>query len=111
MTMASLSYKSRFISCEFDVDAPGKRFGSVQILYSDNESAGRIHLVPIVVIANGDGPTVLLCAGTHGNEDEGQLALRRLVHELGPADVTGRIIVLPALNYPAECAPCSPTSA
>ena len=101
MTMASLSYKSRFVSCEFDIDAPGKRFGAAQLLYSDNENAGRIHLVPIVVIANGSGPTVLLCAGTHGNEDQGQLVLRRLIHELEPADVQGRIIVLPALNYPA----------
>ena len=79
MTMASSSYKSRFVSCEFDFDAPGKRFGAVQLLFSDNENAGRTHPVPIVVIANGSGSTVLLCAGTHGNEDEGQLVLRRLV--------------------------------
>jgi predicted deacylase len=101
MTMASLSYKSRFVSCEFDLDAPGKRFGAAQLLFSDNENAGRIHLVPIVVIANGDGPTVLLCAGTHGNEDQGQMVLRRMVHELEPSEVTGRVVILPALNYPA----------
>ena len=101
MTMASLSYKSGFVSCDFDLDAPGKRFGAAQLLFSDNENAGRIHLVPIVVIANGDGPTVLLCAGTHGNEDQGQLVLRRLVHELEPSEVTGRVVILPALNYPA----------
>ena len=99
--MASSTYRSRFVSCEFDFDTSGKRFGSAQILYSDNENAGRVHLVPIVVIANASGPTVLLAAGTHGDEDEGQLVLRRLVHELEPGDVAGRIIVLPALNYPA----------
>ena len=99
--MASSTYRSRFVSCEFDFDTSGKRFGSAQILYSDNENAGRVHLVPIVVIANASGPTVLLAAGTHGDEDEGQLVLRRLVHELEPSDVAGRIIVLPALNYPA----------
>ena len=61
--MASLSYTSTFVSCEFDFDTSGKRFGSAQILYSDNENAGRVHLVPIVVIANASGPTVLLAAG------------------------------------------------
>lgn len=99
--MSSSSYKSRFLSCEFDFDTPGKRFGDARLIYSDNENAGRIQLVPLVVVANGSGPTVLLTAGTHGNEDEGQLVLRRLIHELQPGEVEGRVIVLPALNYPA----------
>ena len=53
MTVVSASYTSRFVSCEFGFDVLGKRFGAPQLRYSDNENAGRVHLVPIVVIANG----------------------------------------------------------
>lgn len=96
-----VKYKSDFVSCDFDFDATGKHYGAARLVYSDNANAGRVFLIPIVSIVNGSGPTVLLCAGNHGNEDEGQLILRRLIHELEPGDVQGRVIILPALNYPA----------
>ncbi len=92
------TYKSNYLSCDFDFEAQGKTFGSARLANADAHLG---ILIPIVTIANGNGPTVLLCAGTHGNEDEGQLILRRLIHELEPGDVQGRIIFLPALNYPA----------
>jgi predicted deacylase len=60
--------------------------------------------VPMVCIKNGSGPTVLLAAGNHGDEYEGQIALIRLAQEIDPAKVSGRIIILPALNYPAVAA-------
>ena len=50
---------------------------------------------------NGDGPTVLLTSGVHGDEYEGQVTLTRLIRTFDPADVTGRIIILPMANYPA----------
>ena len=95
------TYKSDFISCDFDFSAQGKNYGAARLIYSDNANAGRVMLIPIVTIVNGSGPTVLLVGGNHGNEDEGPLILRRLIHELEPSDVQGRIIFLPALNYPA----------
>ena len=60
--------------------------------------------IPIAVIANGEGPTVFLAAGTHGDEYEGQVILRRMIHNLDPASVSGRLIIMPALNYPAVLA-------
>ena len=95
------SYRSSFISCDFDFDASGKHYGSAHLDYSNDEGVSRVFPIPIVNISNGDGPTVLLTAGNHGNEDEGQLILRRLIEEIAPEDIQGRIIVLPALNYPA----------
>ena len=95
------SYRSNFISCDFDFDAEGKHYGSAHLDYSDDEGVSRIFPIPIVSINKGDGPTLLLTAGNHGNEDEGQLILRRLIDEIAPENIQGRIIALPALNYPA----------
>ena len=100
------AYKSNYLSCDFDFDAKGKNFGTARIANADAELG---NLIPIVTVTNGSGPTILLCAGNHGNEDEGQLILRRLIHELEPSDVQGRIILFPALNYPADRA-CKRTS-
>ena len=94
-------YKSTFLSCDFDFDVFGKNYGSAHLDYSDDLGVSRVFPIPIATISNGSGPTILLTAGNHGNEDEGQLILRRLIHELDPADICGRIIILPALNYPA----------
>src|SRR3546814_7742491 len=62
------------------------------------------------VIRNGDGPAALLVAGNHGDEYEGQIALRDLARTLEPAAVTGTVIVVPGLNFPAVRAAvrCSP---
>ena len=57
-----------------------------------------------MVISHGEGPTVLLTAGNHGDEYEGQIALMRLCQELGAEDVAGRMIMLTAANYPAALA-------
>lgn len=58
-------------------------------------------MIPICVVANGDGPTALLTGGNHGDEYEGPAALFELARSLDPAEVSGRIIIVPALNYPA----------
>ena len=100
------NYKTNDISCDFDFNLQGKNFGAAQLANANAELGNRI---PIVTIANGSGPTILLCAGNHGEEDEGQLILRRLIHEIDPEDIQGRIIFMPALNYPAVRA-CTRTS-
>ena len=53
-------------------------------------------------IANGDGPTVLVLGGNHGDEYEGQVAALRLLQELEPEQVTGRVIVVPVLSTAAS---------
>ena len=54
--------------------------------------------------APGQGPTALLSAGNHGDEWEGQIVLSELAQALQPDQVSGRIILLTALNLPASLA-------
>lgn len=97
---ARVSGKSIF-TATIDLDAPGKHFGHIQIPYSRNDAAMGYILVPIISIKNGDGPCLLINAGTHGDEFEGQIALRRFAHSLAPEEVTGQMIITPSLNLPA----------
>ena len=89
------------IACDLDLEAPGKRTGNLRLTHSDNAHALSIIPIPVAVIAGGEGPSVVLSAGTHGNEYEGQVILRELVRELTPESVNGRLVVLPSLNMPA----------
>jgi|TARA_B110000902_G_C14201697_1_gene548016 predicted deacylase len=57
--------------------------------------------VPILSIKNGAGPTLVIMAGNHGDEHEGQIAISTLARELNPADICGRLILMPMVNYPA----------
>ncbi|OJI92401.1 hypothetical protein LY10_03105 [Planktotalea frisia] len=68
------------------------------------------HPVPIISFKNGDGPVALMIAGTHGDEFEGPSALMRLVDDLSLKDISGQIIIVPALNATAVRASerCSP---
>ena len=93
--------KTQHMECALDFESPGKRFGTIALDHSDNQHAFGIIPIPVVVVKNGSGPTILLSAGNHGDEHEGQVILRKLIHELEPADISGRLIILPALNYPA----------
>lgn len=81
-----------------DLDAPGKQCGYFAVDHSNNEFDAAVIPVPIAVITGGVGPTTLLVAGTHGDEYEGQILLHELIRQIDPAHVTGRIIILPALN-------------
>ena len=98
--MAGLGRMSR-ISCSVALDAPGLQFGHLAVPWSDDAQAYGVIPVPIAVAAGGPGPTALLVAGVHGDEYEGQVALRRVLRALHPATLTGRVVVLPALNLPA----------
>ncbi|MGO4832496.1 succinylglutamate desuccinylase/aspartoacylase family protein, partial [Rhizobiaceae sp. 2RAB30] len=84
-----------------DFAADGKQCDWLRVPYSTDLSGYGVVPVPIVCIRNGAGPTALLMAGSHGDEYEGQVALAALAREIDPADVRGRIIILPGLNAPA----------
>lgn len=89
------------IVADVDFARDGKQAGTLSMPWSQHDSAyGQIQ-IPIVVVKNGDGPTMLYTAGTHGDEYEGQVALMRLARELEPAAIKGRVIIVPALNFPA----------
>ena len=91
-------------SCGIDFDKVGKQIGYLGVTHSDNQHAYGLIPVPIACIANGDGPTVLVTAGNHGDEYEGLVIARHLIRNIEPAEVRGRIIIMPALNYPAVLA-------
>lgn len=95
--------KSR-ISSDIDFERDGKQQSFLRLPHSVHRSAYGWIAIPIIVIRNGEGPTVLLTAGNHGDEYEGQLALMKLCRDLEPDAVRGRIIMLPAANYPAAIA-------
>ncbi len=84
-----------------DFEADGKQCDWLRVPHSTDLSGYGVVPVPIVCIRNGAGPTALLMAGSHGDEYEGQVALAALARELDPADMRGRIIILPALNAPS----------
>jgi predicted deacylase len=93
-----------------DPEAPGRSYGYLTLSYSDNDHAYSVIPVPVAVLSGAPGPTVLLAAGTHGDEWEGQLIARQILQRVTPSELTGRIIVLPAQNLPAVRAAsrCSP---
>lgn len=90
--------------CDIDLSARGRHIGSVRLSHSDDRHAFGHVPIPIAVLAGAPGPSVLLVAGNHGDEYEGQAILLGLLHELDPEAITGRIILLPALNRPAVAA-------
>ena len=87
-----------------DLNADGVQHGHLKLPYSHDESAWGALMIPIAVIAHGVGPTVLFTGGNHGDEYEGPIALHKLARSLDPDMVSGRVIVLPGLNHPAQMA-------
>ncbi|MCG8509594.1 MAG: succinylglutamate desuccinylase/aspartoacylase family protein [Rhodospirillales bacterium] len=94
------TYDTRIWST-IDILKGGKQSDFLRLPYSSDLSAYGWIPIPIVGIRNGDGPTVLLVAGNHGDEYEGQIGLANLARALEPDDINGRVIILPALNFPA----------
>ena len=84
-----------------DFDADGVQHGFLRLPWSRDDSAWGSVMIPVAVIRNGQGPTALLTGANHGDEYEGPLALYELARTLRPDEVTGTVIVVPALNYPA----------
>lgn len=85
-------------------DAPGKQVGHLNLPQSEHDDAWGVIPIPVAVIANGTGPTILLEGGNHGDEYEGPITLCELCRDLDPAEVQGRLIILPAINWPAVAA-------
>jgi N-alpha-acetyl-L-2,4-diaminobutyrate deacetylase len=91
---------SRLVT-DIDFDRDGKQVSYLRAPSSTNQSAYGTVLIPLIVIRNGDGPTLLLTGAVHGDEYEGPVALARLARTLAPDSIRGRIVILPALNLPA----------
>lgn len=87
-----------------DFARPGKHH--YQLAFHLDSSWG-YSLVPMTVIngtAPGGGlgpPSLVAFGGTHGNEYEGQVAVKRLCGDLNPAEMRGRVILFPQLSESA----------
>ena len=89
------------ISPTIPLDQDGVHHGFLKLPYSRDDSAWGSVMIPLTVIRNGDGPTALLTGANHGDEYEGPIALHELAATTLSEDVTGRLIIVPAFNYPA----------
>jgi predicted deacylase len=95
--------KTRIVP-DIELARDGRQHGFLRLFHSVHSSAYGFIPIPIVVLKNGDGPTALFLSGNHGDEYEGQVALCNLAKSLDPARIRGRVILLPAANFPAAMA-------
>jgi N2-acetyl-L-2,4-diaminobutanoate deacetylase len=79
-------------------DRPGKQTGFLGVPYSHDLGGWANLMMPLCLVANGHGPTALVMAGNHGDEYPGPIAILKLMREVTPEMVRGRLILLPALN-------------
>ena len=96
-----MSLRFGTVHTALDVTSQGKRAGVFGLTHSDDRYGFSSIQSPLAVIRGGDGPTALICAGNHGDEYEGQIIVRRLFDMLNESDLSGRLILAPALNMPA----------
>lgn len=89
-----------------DFEKPGKHH--YQVAFHQDSSYG-YSLVPLTVInglrdfmpASATIPGVAAFGGTHGNEWEGQIAVKRLCADLDPNEMSGRVLLIPQLSESA----------
>ncbi len=89
------------ISATVDFDADGVQHGFLKLPHSHDASAWGSLMIPVTVARNGDGPTALFTGGNHGDEYEGPVALFDLAATVRAEDLSGRVIIVPAMNLPA----------
>ena len=95
---------SSSIITDIDFERDGKQVATLNLPHSPHDDAWGVMPIPIAVIKNGTGPTVLLEGGNHGDEYEGPIILGRMIRDLDPAEIQGRLIIVPAINTPAVVA-------
>ena len=90
------------VACTIDLGADGRQVGRLGVPRSSNTAGWASTYVPIVSVARGSGPTVLVLAGNHGDEYEGQVAALNLARDLRPEQVSGRVVIVPVLSMDAS---------
>jgi N-alpha-acetyl-L-2,4-diaminobutyrate deacetylase len=89
------------ISATVDFERDGVQHGFLRLPYSRDDSAWGAVMIPITVAKNGNGPTALLTGANHGEEYEGAVALMNLASSIDASELSGRVMIVPAMNYPA----------
>lgn len=83
---------------ELDLDTPGRRDYWVAL---EHDTMWGDHLMPLTVFIGPEveeGKGLLATGSNHGNEYEGPVAIKHLIHDIDINDVTGRLILIPVLN-------------
>src|SRR5947199_10829030 len=83
---------------QLDLDSPGRRDYWVAL---EHDSIWGDRLLPLTVWVGPEaraGRGLVAFGANHGNEYEGPVALKHLVHSLRLEDVRGRILLVPVLN-------------
>ncbi|MCP1576600.1 succinylglutamate desuccinylase/aspartoacylase family protein [Herbaspirillum rubrisubalbicans] len=93
--------QASLITTDIDFQRQGFQRGTLRVPYSHDKSGYGAIMIPIALLSQGEGPTVLLTGGNHGDEYEGPIALMKLMQRLPEMQIRGRLIVIPALNFPA----------
>src|SRR6201984_1631428 len=96
-----MSNRRSRITADIDFGREGKQTRTPPLPHSVHRSAYGYIAIPVVAIRNGQGPRVLLTAGNHGDEYEGQIVLTKLARSLEGAAVRGSIVILPLMDFPA----------
>jgi predicted deacylase len=87
-----------------DYARDGKFSDHLSIPFSVDRSPYFHVKIPICRIRNGEGPRVLLMAGNHGDEYEGEICLARLIRLLSADSIRGALTILPFANHAAVMA-------
>jgi predicted deacylase len=90
---------------QVDFDKPGKHHYRLAFHV---DSGWGYSLVPLTVInglrppvAGVQPPGLAVFGGTHGNEWEGQVAVKQLCQQLDPNEISGRVLLMPQLSQSA----------
>lgn len=81
-----------------DLDTPGRRDYLVALEHDHNWAD---HLIPLTVMVGSEVRPergLVATGANHGNEYEGPVAIKHLMHTIDPAQVRGRLILVPVLN-------------
>lgn len=89
------------IATTVDFERDGVQHGFLRLPHSRDDSAWGAVMIPIAVARNGKGPTALLTGANHGDEYEGPIALMDLAASIQAPELSGRVIIVPAMNFPA----------
>jgi N-alpha-acetyl-L-2,4-diaminobutyrate deacetylase len=89
------------ISATVDFDQDGVQHGFLKLPHSHDDSGWGSMMIPITIAKNGEGPTLLFTGANHGDEYEGPIALFDLAQSINADDLSGRVIIVPGMNYPA----------
>jgi N-alpha-acetyl-L-2,4-diaminobutyrate deacetylase len=100
----ALSAERSRVICTVDFDREGRQAAYLRAPLSRNTSGWGAVEIPIIVLKNGKGPTLLFTGGVHGDEYEGPIAISKHARTLDPGRLQGRVILMPAVNVPAVLA-------